>query len=80
MFQCYLVIKGRTNHIPVNLPAIPHRGDVIATKDHKSPYYLVHCVEFYNGFDSVNLHVQEFPNQTAIGIAVKGFRSQTGWL
>lgn len=81
MVSCYLVINGRrsTKYSEIRLPAVPHKGDIISGGDHRAPHYVVHCVEFNIGFDSVNLHVQEFPNRAAAMGAVDGFRNQSGW-
>ncbi len=76
MITCRIVIDGRTEPVPMTLPAIPTIGSVIArSADHKSEHYLVKCVEYVNGHESVNLHVQQFPNQVSAVNAVDGFRN-----
>lgn len=80
MVKCYLIENGKSKNNPLNLPAIPHRGDLVTSVDYKDPQYLVHRVEFPIGSDSIYLHVQKFPNQITAINAIKGFRNQRGWL
>ncbi|ONK25703.1 hypothetical protein BVE86_09335 [Streptococcus azizii] len=76
MTTCSIVIQGRVEPIPMTLPAIPTIGSVIArTADHKSEHYLVKCVEYVNGHNTINLHVQPFPNQVSAINAIDGFRN-----
>lgn len=76
MITCRIVINGHAEPVPMALPAIPTIGSVIArSADHKSAHYLVKCVEYVNGHDSVNLHVQHFPNQVSAVNAIDGFRN-----
>nr|DAJ16123.1 MAG TPA: hypothetical protein [Siphoviridae sp. ctSIv21] len=76
MVTCHITIDGRVDSVPMTLPAIPAIGSVIAkSADHKSEHYLVKCVEYVNGHESVNLHVQPFPNQISAVNAVDGFRN-----
>lgn len=76
MITCHIMINGHVEHAPMTLPAIPIIGSVIAkSADHKSEHYLVKCVEYVNGHDTVNLHVQPFPNQISAVNAVDGFRN-----
>lgn len=74
MFDCYLVIDGHSNRVPVSLPQIPSIGDIVSNADHKKPYYLVLRVEYVNRFNSVNLHVKEFANQIVASNNIDGFR------
>ncbi len=74
MATCNLIVNGRTDE-KVSLPGIPNRGDIISLGDHKAPHYLVHRVEYCNGYDSVNLHVQKFANETSCCNAVDGYRN-----
>lgn len=76
MITCHIMINGHVEPAPMTLPAIPIIGSVIAkSADHKSEHYLVKCVEYVNGHDTVNLHVQPFPNQISAVNAVDGFRN-----
>ena len=76
MITCHIVIDGRVEPIPMTLPAIPTTGSLVARlADHKSEHYLVKCVEYINEHESVNLHVQPFPNQISAVNAVDGFRN-----
>ena len=76
MVTCHIVIDGHVESVPMTLPAIPAIGSIIAeSSDHKSEHYLVKCVEYVNGHESVNLHVQPFPNQISAVNAVDGFRN-----
>lgn len=76
MITCHIVIDGRVEPVPMTFPAIPTIGSVVArSADHKSEHYLVKCVEYINGHESVNLHVQPFPNQISAVNAVDGFRN-----
>lgn len=76
MITCRIVINGRTESVPMTLPAIPTIGSVIAkSADHKSEHYLVKCVEYVNGDESINLHVQQFSNQVSAVNAIDGFRN-----
>lgn len=76
MVTCYITIDGHVESVPMTLPAIPAIGSVIAkSADHKSEHYLVKCVEYVNGHESVNLHVKPFPNQISAVNAVDGFRN-----
>lgn len=76
MITCRIVINGRTKSVPMTLPAIPTIGSVIAkSADHKSEHYLVKCVEYVNGHESINLHVQQFSNQVSAVNAIDGFRN-----
>lgn len=76
MITCYIVIDGHVEPISMTLPAIPTSGSVIArSSDPKSEYYLVKCVEYINKHDTVNLHVQPFPNQISAVNAIDGFRN-----
>lgn len=76
MTTCRIVIDGNAESVPMTLPAIPTIGSVIArSADHKSEHYLVKCVEYVNGHESVNLHVQPFPNQVSAVNAIDGFRN-----
>lgn len=76
MITCRIVIDGNAESVPMTLPAIPTIGSVIArSSDHKSEHYLVKCVEYVNGHESVNLHVQPFPNQVSAVNAIDGFRN-----
>lgn len=50
-------------------PLLPFLFDIIAqSPDHKSEHFLVKCVEYVDGHNSVNLHVKPFPNQASTGI------------
>ena len=61
--------------MPLNLPNVPVKGDIIAqSPDHKSEHYLVKCVEYVNGHNSVNLHVQIFPNRDSAILAIDNIR------
>lgn len=76
MITCHIMINGHVGAAAMTLPAIPTIGSVIAkSADHKSEHYLVKCVEYVNGHDTVNLHVQPFPNQISAVNAVDGFRN-----
>ena len=76
MIVCYIVIDGRVEPVPMTLPAIPTIGSVVArSADHKSEHCLVKCVEYVNGHESVNLHVQPFPNQVSAVNTIDGFRN-----
>ena len=76
MITCHIMINGRVEPLSMTLPAVPTIGSVIANSaDHKSEHYLVKCVEYVNGHDTVNLHVQPFPNQISAVNAVDGFRN-----
>lgn len=76
MITCNIMIDGRVEPVPMTLPAIPTIGAVVArSADHKSEHYLVKCVEYVNGHETVNLHVQPFPNQISAVNAVDGFRN-----
>ena len=76
MVTCHIMIDGHVDSVPMILPAIPAIGSVIAkSADHKSEHYLVKCVEYVNGHESVNLHVQPFSNQISAVNAVDGFRN-----
>lgn len=76
MIACYIVIDGHTEAVPMTLPSIPTIDSVIArSSDPQSEYYLVKCVEYINGHDTVNLHVQPFPNQVSAANAIDGFRN-----
>ena len=74
MITCHIMTNGRVEPLSMTLPAVPTIGSVIAkSADHKSEHYLVKCVEYVNGHDTVNLHVQPFPNQISAVNAVDGF-------
>lgn len=76
MITCHIMINGRVEPLSMTLPAVPTIGSVIAkSADHKSEHYLVKRVEYVNGHDTVNLHVQPFPNQISAVNAVDGFRN-----
>lgn len=76
MITCHIVVDGKSRPIPLTLPNVPAKGDIIVqSPDHKSEHYLVKCVEYVNGHNSVNLHVQPFPNQVSAVNAVDGFRN-----
>ncbi len=76
MITCHIMIDGRVEPPLMTLPTIPTIGSVIAkSADHKSEHYLVKCVEYVNGHESVNLHVQPFPNQISAVNAIDGFRN-----
>ena len=76
MITCHIMINGRVESLSMTLPAVPTIGSVIAkSADHKSEHYLVKRVEYVNGHDTVNLHVQPFPNQISAINAVDGFRN-----
>ncbi|QLL78181.1 hypothetical protein GTO87_05940 [Ligilactobacillus saerimneri] len=74
MVSCNLVREGRTIASDVSFPQVPSKGDVIANADPKKEHYLVLRVEYVIGFENVNLHVKEFPNQLACVNNVDGFR------
>ncbi len=73
----FLVIDGHSES-SIDLSAVPHRGEIISNADPKKPVYLVHRVEHFPS-DSVNLHVQKFPNKIAAINAIDGFRNKRGW-
>ena len=76
MIACNIVIYGQVEPVQMTLPAIPTIGSVIArSSDPKSEHYLVECVEYINGHDTVNLNVQPFPNQVSAVNAIDGFRN-----
>ncbi len=76
MKTCYIVVDGRSEPFPVTLPSVPRRGDVVTgSTDNKTPYYLVKCIEYISGHETVNLHVQPFPNQISAVNAIDGFRN-----
>lgn len=76
MITCHIVIDGHDEPVPMTLPAISTIGSIVArSADHKSEHYLAKCVEYINGHESVNLHVQPFPNQISAVNAVDGFRN-----
>ncbi|GGE26506.1 hypothetical protein GCM10011510_04640 [Streptococcus himalayensis] len=76
MITCHIVIEGHTEPVPMILPTIPSIGSVIArSSDPKSEHYLVKCVEYVHGHDTVNLHIQAFPNQISAVNAIDGFRN-----
>lgn len=76
MITCHIMINGRVEPLSMTLPAVPTIGSVIAkSADHKSEHYLVKRVEYVNEHDTVNLHVQPFPNQISAVNAVDGFRN-----
>lgn len=76
MITCCIVIDGHIEPVSMTLPAIPTIGSVIArSSDPKFEHYLVKRVEYINGHDTVNLHVQPFPNQFSAINAIDGFRN-----
>lgn len=75
MITCHIVVDGKSRPMPLNLPSVPIKGDIIAqSPDHKSEHYLVKCVEYVNGHNSVNLHVQIFPNRDSAILAIDNIR------
>ena len=75
MITCHIVVGGKSRPMPLNLPNVPVKGDIIAqSPDHKSEHYLVKCVEYVNGHNSVNLHVQIFPNRDSAILAIDNIR------
>lgn len=75
MIICHIVVDGKSRPMPLNLPSVPVKGDIIAqSPDHKSEHYLVKCVEYVNGHNSVNLHVQIFPNRDSAILAIDNIR------
>ena len=75
MITCHIVVDGKSRPMPLNLPSVPEKGDIIAqSPDHKSEHYLVKCVEYVNGHNSVNLHVQIFPNRDSAILAIDNIR------
>ena len=76
MITCHIVVDGKSRPMPLKLPSVPVKGDIIAqSPDHTSEHYLVKCVEYINGHDTVNLHVQPFPNQVRAINTINGFRN-----
>lgn len=56
---------------PINLSAIPRRGDILSYADPKKPRYLVLRVEFFIDSDMPTLHIKEFPNEISITSHIK---------
>lgn len=70
------MVDGKSRPMPLDLPSVPAKGDIIAqSTDHKSEHFLVKCVEYIDGHNSVNLHVQSFPNQISAINTIDGFRN-----